>query len=877
MNRPKGLFFLCLHIHIGEEYMKAYQKKKEHVLQSLKVKEESGLSTYEAKQRSIAYGKNELNKKKDIPLYVQFLKQFEDPMVFILLCACIVSIFLKEIMDACIILFVLLVNATIGFLQEYKAEKAIEALKKLSAPQVHVKRDGFIQKVDASTLVVGDIVILEAGNYVPADIRLLKATSLQVEESILTGESDVVLKDADIVYPNHCDPCDQKNMVFMSTFVCKGHAVGVVCACAKESEVGKIAALLNEEKKDKTPLQKRLALLSKYLGIVTIALCVCMFIIYRLQNRAFFEILLLSISLAVAAIPEGLPAVVSIVLALGVSNMSKQKAIVKNLPSVETLGSVSVICCDKTGTLTQNKMQVQKVLDATIKAKDNDAILQCMALCNNAAQSKDTWVGEPTEIALLQYVVKKQAIETYTKTYPRIHEIAFDSKKKYMISVHAYQNEYYAFMKGALEKVLERCSYYLKDDEICLLTLKHKEKIMEEATLLANASLRILAFAKKRIPYPEHLDENANFIFVGLCGLMDPPREGVKESVETCINAGIKVVMISGDNASTASAIAQNLNIIQNKQQVLTKTQLDMLSDVQLEQKIHQYRVFARVTPKDKVRLVNAFKKCGEVVCMSGDGVNDAPALKCSDIGVAMGKNGSDVCKQSSDIILSDDNFSTIVHAIEEGRNIYLNIQKAVLYLLSCNLGEIIALFLASLCMPDVVSTLHAVQILWVNLVTDSFPALSLGVDPKDRFIMQEKPRDSKESIFGKDGLIFTILNGTLIGTLSVVAFRYGLNTSETMGQTMAFMVLSISQLLHALNLTSSKHSLLEVGVFKNRWLILTIVLSIIVQISVCHIPLFQIILKTCALSLKAWMIVFALSFVVILVNEISKWVAKEK
>ena len=858
--------------------MKGYQSKRSDVLKALKVSEEKGLSTYEALNRLQSFGKNELEEKKKDSVLFLFVRQFMDPMVLILIGASLLSLLMQEWMDTFIILFVIFLNAFVGCIQEYKAEKALEALKKLSSLKSKVKRDGKFQEIDSSLLVIGDLVEIKAGDYIPADMRILSANSLQVDESALSGESEPQVKDADALFFKECEIHKQSNMVFMSCYVMYGNALCVVCVNAKESEMGKVALLLEEEDKEKTPLQMRLAHLSMILGIGAVVICAMMFLLYRLQGRAFMEILLLSVSLAVAAIPEGLMAVVTIVLALGVSLMSKQNAIVRRLHCVETLGCVSVICCDKTGTLTQNKMQIEEVLNSDFRKEASTMMMKVMSLCNNVHIQKNEFIGEPMEKALVMYAYAhgydKRVLEIEQK---RVKEIPFETNRKCMSVITRYHETYYAYCKGASESVLEKCTYLLEKDEIVLLTMAKREKIMQEVKQMSIHSLRVLALAYKRVHFLHKEEIEQNLIFVGLVGLMDPPREEVYESIQECLKAGIKINMITGDNALTAYAIARKLNIAKSEKEVISGKELMRLNETQLKENIHKYRVFARVTPLDKVRIVSALKTNGEVVAMSGDGINDAPALKKADIGIAMGLNGSDVCKQSSDMILADNNFYTIVKAIEEGRNIYLNIQKAVLYLLSCNLGEIMALFLVSILMPNVVSTLSAVQILWVNLVTDSLPALALGVDPKDAFLMSDKPRNSKESLFGEGGISFTLLNGMLIGTMSIVAFRFGLETSEALGQTMAFMVLSISQLVHALNLTSRTHSIFEVGIFKNRWLILTIVFGIVLQICVVTLPFFQILLKTTSLNSTQWVLVFLASSMPLIINEASKWIAKEK
>lgn len=855
-----------------------YRKTIQDVLKEAGCDMNQGLSQSEVHERQGRYGKNELVKKKKETMLQMFLEQFQDPMVIILIVGAIISIFLQEFIDAMIILTVIILNGVIGVVQEYKAEKAIDALEKLSSPKAFVLRDGFIKEIDSKDLVVGDVVELEVGRYIPADMRLLTSHNLKVEESTLTGESDAVEKDASLVYSDENNISDQKNMVFMSTYVTYGKARGVVVRCGMQSEVGKIAKMLDESNDEMTPLQVRLAHLSKLLGMLCVVICVAMFVVSLLQGRDIFDMLLLSISLAVAAIPEGLPAVVTIVLALGVQVMSKSNAIIRKLHAVETLGSVSVICSDKTGTLTQNKMHVVSNYANGELQQKSDELLRGFALCNDARLQGNEVLGEPTEAALLTFCEQHgMHKEQQDATYIRVNEIPFDSNRKRMTTIHQYEKQTIAYTKGAIERLLALCTYVEINGERVRLSEYERNKIIQASRTVSKDAQRVLALAKKNLRTSMDSEVESKMTFVGFVGLMDPPREEVKDAIAMCNDAHIQVVMITGDHPITAFAIAKQLGIAKFEKEVMTGKDLDEMSEDTLVKHVKKYHVFARVTPEHKVRIVKAFKKHKMVVAMSGDGVNDAPSLKHADIGIAMGKGGTDVCKQASDMILADDNFATIVKAVEQGRNVYLNIQKAVLYLLSCNLGEIMALFLAILCMPHVVSTLSAIQILWVNLVTDAFPALALGVDPKDQFIMKEKPRSRKERLFGHGGMMFTVLNGLFIGTITLVAFRYGLEISERTAQTMAFMVLSISQLFHSLNLRSRTHSILEVGICKNKWLILTLVFGITLQIMVTQLPIFHILLKTASLNMMQWSIVMGLSFSVILINEISKWVAKEK
>ncbi len=855
-----------------------YQKTIDQLAKELQTDQQYGLSEEEALHRIETYGKNEWNQSKKNSWLQMFLTQFKDVMIIILLIGAGLSALLQEYLDAGIIVIVIVMNAFIGFIQEYKAEKAIDALEKLSAPKAYVIRDGYLKEIDSSMLVPGDIVELEVGRYIPADMRLIHASNLKVEESTLTGESHPVEKDASCLLEENTLLADQKNMVFMSTFVTYGKARGMVIRCGMQSEVGQIAQMLDEEKTGMTPLQLRLAHMSKILGILSIGICVAMFLVSLFQGREILDMLLLSISLAVAAIPEGLPAVVTIVLALGVQVMSKNQAIVRKLHAVETLGSVNVVCSDKTGTLTQNKMKVVSTYADGTFQQVNQELLRGFALCNDAKIQKDEILGEPTEAALLQFCVDKGISKDQEElTYVRVNEIPFDSSRKKMTTIHQHNRTFISYTKGALDQLLDECTHIWQYGKAVLLTPYEKKKILQASKMVSENAQRVLALARKQIQHANEQGVEQQLCFIGFAGLIDPPRDEVKDAISTCHKAGIQVVMITGDHPLTAFAIAKQLNIASNEDEVMSGSQLEALTDKQLKEQIHQIKVFARVTPQHKVRIVKAFRSLDYVVAMSGDGVNDAPSLKQADIGIAMGKGGTDVCKQASDIVLADDNFATIVKAIEAGRGIYLNIQKAILYLLSCNLGEIMSLFLSIVFMPHVIAPLSAIQILWVNMVTDAFPALALGVDPKDAYLMEEKPREKTESLFAHGGWVFMVLNGMFIGTITLVAFRYGLSSGEQIAQTMAFMVLSLSQLFHSLNLRSRTHSIFKVGIFKNKWLLLTLLFGIGLQISVCQLPFFQYILKTQGLSILQWSIIFLLSSSVIVINEASKWFAKEK
>ena len=851
-----------------------YQMPTYKLLKELKVDVNVGVRKEEIEQRRTQFGANVFEEVETISLFELFLEQLKDPMIIILLCGTCVSFALKEVIDALIILLVIILNALIGMMQQYRSEQALQALKQLASPQAQVLRDGEYQSIDAKDLVVGDLVFLQAGNIVPADVRLLESVSMRCEESMLTGESDLVDKDATLLYTEQVPIADQQNMAFMSTTVAAGHGYGVVVRCGKQSEVGQIASLLHEHNDEKTPLQQRLAFLSKVLGIGSLMICLLMFLIGMIQGRDLFAMLLLSISLAVAAIPEGLPAVVTIVLAFGVTSMSKKNAIVRHLHAVETLGSVNVICSDKTGTLTQNRMQVSDVYVDGVFGAANSDLLEAAILCNNAKLG-NTCVGEPMEIALLQYAQEQGiAVETLRQTCSCIHEIPFDSNRKRMSVVYQTKKGTMMYVKGALEQVLPRCSYHYTHGEVVQMQVSNRLRIQEAVSDLAKQAKRVLVFAKRR---EDGTFVEENLIFIGFVAFIDPLREDAKESVDLAKRAGIDVVMITGDHPLTALAIARSLDIAQSEDEVLTGTQLDEMNASQLRSVIKKIHVFARVTPAHKVKIVEALKESGAIVSMSGDGVNDAPSLKRADIGIAMGRKGSDVCRQASDIILTDDRFGTIMDAVSEGRHLYMNIQKAVLYLLSCNFGEIMTLFLAILLLPSIPSPLAPVQILWVNLVTDAFPALALGVDPKERDVMNQPPRDRKEGLFAHGMGLFTILNGMYIGTMTLVAFRYGLTDDIAHAQTMAFMVLSIAQLFHALNLHSLSHSIFHKDLLQNRWLLLTFAFGIALQILVCSLPFPQLLLHTAALDLESWCVVFCLSGSIILINEFAKWFHTER
>ncbi|HDW8007921.1 TPA: cation-translocating P-type ATPase [Bacillus cereus] len=883
-----------------------YSKTKDQTLIDLETNEQNGLTDEIVSERLKQYGSNELATKQKRTLWQRIFAQINDVLVYVLIIAALISAFVGEWADASIIALVVVLNAVIGVVQESKAEQALEALKKMATPKAIVKRNGELKEIPSEHVVPGDIVMLDAGRYIPCDLRLIETANLKVEESALTGESVPVDKDA-IYHPSmrsdeQVPLGDQKNMAFMSTLVTYGRGVGVAVETGMNSQIGKIATLLHEADDDMTPLQKSLAQVGKYLGFVAVAICIVMFLIGFLQGRDTLEMFMTAISLAVAAIPEGLPAIVSIVLAIGVQRMIKQNVIIRKLPAVEALGSVTIICSDKTGTLTQNKMTVTHFYSDNTYDRleslnvNNDAqrlLLENMVLCNDASYNNESQTGDPTEIALLvagtTFNMQKDHLE---KIHERVNEVPFDSDRKMMSTVHMYNESYYSMTKGAIDKLLPRCTHIFKNGKIEILTDSDKNQILEAAGSMSQEALRVLSFAFKQYDSNDvdinHLEEN--LIFIGLVGMIDPPRTEVKDSIKECKKAGIRTVMITGDHKDTAFAIAKELGIAEEISEIMIGTELDNISDTELASKINHLNVFARVSPEHKVKIVKALRAKGNIVSMTGDGVNDAPSLKQADVGVAMGITGTDVAKGAADVVLTDDNFSSIVKAVEEGRNIYRNIKKSILFLLSCNFGEIIALFLAILL--GWATPLRPIHILWVNLITDTLPALSLGVDPEDPDVMKEKPRHAKESLFS-GSVPFLIFNGVIIGLLTLIAFIAGAKfyTGDTNlfplfperidddallhAQTMAFVVLSFSQLVHSFNLRSRTKSIFSIGIFTNKYLVFSLLIGVLMQVCIISIPPLANIFGVHALTMRDWGFVLLLSIIPLVVNEIIKLVKR--
>lgn len=862
--------------------MRYYSKNIKEVEKMLKTNIQTGLDSKEATNRIKKDGENVIkdnNKKSNI---AKFLAQFNDFMVIILLIAGAISFltsFLqgdKDFLDTIIIVLIVFINAVLGFMQENKAEKALEALKKMSSPKANVIRNGVLQKIDSTSLVIGDIIVINSGDYISADARLIECNNLKVEEASLTGESIPIEKNIDTINIENSSIGDRKNMIYSGTLAINGKAKGIVTATGMQTEIGKIAHMIINQEDEQTNLQKKLEETGKILGIGALVICFGIFFIGLFRKIPPFEMFMTSVSLAVAAIPEGLPAIVTIMLAIGVEKMVKRNAIIRKLPAVEALGSATVICSDKTGTLTQNKMEVIKVY-----TKDRQKLYSMASLCNNVEIGlENKLIGEPTEIALMEIAIKNGVYKNKEEqVLPRVNEIPFDSKRKMMTTIHRNKTGYKIITKGAIDVILERCTYYYENGEKQPLTNNKKREILRENMSMAKDALRVLAICYK--DSETYVDINStniekNLIFLGMVGMIDPPREETYDAVMKCKKAGIKPVMITGDHIETAKAIGKKIGILRKDGLAITGAELDNISEKELCENIYKYDIFARVSPEHKVRIVKAFKKRGNIVAMTGDGVNDAPALKTADIGCAMGITGTDVAKGASDIILADDNFSTIVDAVKEGRAIYENIKKSVHFLLSSNIGEIITILISLLI--GFKSPLVAIQLLWVNLVTDSLPAIALGIDPPDTALMNGRVKKSKTGIFTKDRWARISIEGMMIGSLALLSYAIGTVVfgKEIIGSTMAFATLSISQLVHAFNLKTEK-SIFSINLFNNPYLIGSLIIGIFLQVAVIMVPTLSNIFKVVPLNSIQWLVVLVLCIMPVVIVEIEKLLTSKK
>lgn len=853
---------------------------------------ESGLTAHEAATRLDHYGKNELQEGSKKTVWGMFLLQFKDIMIIILLVAAAIAGFMGELADTIIISVVVLINAVLGVAQESKAEKALAALKKMSSPHAKVLRNSEVQLLNTDEIVPGDIVMIEAGDYIPADIRLIEVNSLKIEEAALTGESVPVEKIIDAIVQPDIVTGDKTNMAYLGTSVTYGRGTGVVVATGMSTEVGKIAAHINTVAAEETPLQRKLGELGKYLSIGVVIIAIIIFIAGVLQERDILEMFLTSVSLAVAAIPEGLPAIVTIVLAIGVQKMAKRNSIIRKLSAVETLGSTEIICSDKTGTLTLNKMTVQEIYvgnqmwAADTELKNNESLpifMQAMVLCNDSivncnGNGELNTLGDPTETALIHFASDLGfAKDKLEMDMPRRAEIPFDSDRKLMTTINQVNGINRVITKGAPDVLIDRCTRILINGQIMAMNDQIVAAIKEANHKMALKALRVLALAYKdsqaMIENPSTDETEYDLIFLGLVGMIDPPRKEAQEAVRICKEAGIRAIMITGDHKDTAAAIARELGIISGDDEVLAGNELDKIDDKDFLEQVNRYSVYARVSPEHKVRIVNAWKQNGKVVAMTGDGVNDAPALKAADIGVGMGITGTDVAKGVSDMVLSDDNFATIVLAVEEGRKIYNNIRKAIQFLLSANTGEVLTLFIATMLNWPI---LYPIHILWINLVTDTFPALALGVEEGEADIMQQKPRSSSASVFAEGVGTNILYQGVFQALLTLSAYYIGISYySPQTAVTMAFATLGLIQLAHAFNVRSIKHSIFKLGLLTNEYLLGAAFVSAILMVGVIIIPGLSTFFRVEFLTAEQWGIVLLLAILIIPLVELIKFFSR--
>ena len=890
-----------------------FHKTVEETVAELDTNLQTGLSSGEVGTRQEKYGRNELKAKKKKSLIVKFLEQFKDFMIIILIIAAVVSGVVgvlegEGFTDTIIILIVVIVNAIIGVAQESKAEKSLEALQKMSSHIAKVLRNGKLIVIKSEELVPGDIVIIETGDYVPADLRITEAINLKSQESALTGESVPVEKSANAIDDVKVGIGDRINMLFSSSLITYGRGKGIVVETGMDTEVGKIAAIINDTEENQTPLQIKLNKLGKTLGIVALIICAFIFFLGLMQKKEPIHMFMTAVSLAVAAIPEGLAAVSTIVLAIGVQRMVKKNAIIKKLPAVETLGSATVICSDKTGTLTKNQMTVKKVfynyklLDIEDAEQNDDLkkLIYISMFCNDTKISDhNKLTGDPTETALVDMGFALDFGPSIFGSMPRVDEIPFDSERKLMTTVHEYSGKYIVYTKGGVDELLKRCNRCLINGEVLNTLEEYKTDILKNNEIMAKDALRVLAMAYKELdhkPTREEIEKlESELIYVGMVGMIDPPREEVKAAIEKCKTAGIKTVMITGDHKITAVAIAKQLGILQDETEALTGIELEHISDEELTKNIRNYAVYARVSPEHKVRIVRAWQKNGEIVAMTGDGVNDAPSLKKADIGCAMGIVGTDVSKEAADVILTDDNFATVVSAVEEGRRIYDNILKAIQFLLSSNVGELIVLFITVLFTPLIakwfgisdISRLEAllpIHILWINLVTDSLPALALAFDPAAEDVMNRKPLKQSKGVFTKGITKRILYQGIMIGIITIAAFCIGLGTptapiegltlDETkieIGQTMAFVVLAFSELVHVYNVRDNKRSVFKTGILNNKKLLLATLVSGTLMFIILLIPALRNVFSIPVLPIENIIEIAVLVFSPIVIVEIFK------
>ena len=846
--------------------------------------DKEGLCNTEVNKRLEENGYNKLKEEKQKNILLKFLDQFKNVMIIMLLSASIISMIIsfcegESYIDSFIILMVVFLNAVLGVVQEFKAEKAISSLRKMQIPYVKVKRNNKIIKIESSKLVIGDIVIIEDGDYVPADIRIIKNYSIKTDESSLTGESKQISK-TDAILIGDIPLADRKNMLYSGTFLVYGHGVGIVVATGMDTEIGKIAQLLNKNDKSLTPLQKKMNEISKFLTIVVLFIGLLLFIVGKIRGNNILEVFMLAVSLAVAAIPEGLPAAITVILSIGVQNMAKEKSVVRNLSSVETLGCTEIICSDKTGTLTQNKMSVTKISIGTqfininnVKMDTIEKLVNCMVLCNNAKKSNDEILGDPTETSLISFVDNLNFdINKINDENNRIYELPFDSNRKMMSVLISNSNKIEVYCKGAVETIINKCNYIYIDNKKMPFTNKIKKEIIENNLKMSKKTLRVLAYAYKEFDnIPNKLNSETienDLTFIGLSGMIDPPRPEVYNAVKNCFNAGMIPIMITGDNIDTAIAIAEEIGIYKNNYRAITGVELDNMTEEEFEKDINNIRVYARVSPENKLRIVNTWKKLGKVVAMTGDGVNDAPAIKAADIGIGMGITGTEVSKNVSSMIISDDNFATIVKAVEEGRRIYANIQNVITYLLASNLAEIIIIFIGNLMNHNV---MLPIQLLWINLITDTVPAITLGFEKAEKNIMIKKPRKSTEKFFTPFLITRIIVPAILKSIIILLLFLYfEFNYNHEIAMTISFICLSFIELLFAHVMRNDKKSILEIGILSNKPLVISTFITILIQSLIIFTP-FRNLLNLTVLNKNQYFLCYIIPFLFLVFSEFNK------